>query len=73
MNGIKVNCVYNEQGCRCKNIHIKKSLWGLGTRCCPVFYAESCYLQKEIPKPKLTPPPPQSKKNISIHITIERR
>lgn len=34
---IKVNCKYNDQGAWCKNSNIKRSLWGLGARCCVLY------------------------------------
>lgn len=67
--GIKINCVYNDKGAWCKHTHIKRSLWGIGARCCSVFNGELCSLQEEIPKPRSTPPPPQ-KKNIPTNIII---
>ncbi len=75
--GIKINCVYNDKGAWCKNKNIKRSLWGMGARCCSVFNGEpfnslSCSLKEEVPKPRLTFSPQSPKKNVSIHLIIEK-
>ena len=33
---IKVNCIHNDQGAWCKHKEVKRSLWGLGARICPL-------------------------------------
>ena len=31
---LRVNCICNDRGAWCKNKNIKRSLFGLGARCC---------------------------------------
>ena len=55
---INVNCIYNDQVAWCTNEKIKRSLFGLGARCCKEFNGESCDLVCKNKKPKSPPPPP---------------
>lgn len=41
---IKVNCKYNDDGAWCINKEIKRSLFGIGTRCCSEFNDKKCSL-----------------------------
>ncbi len=56
--GIKINCKYNDRGVWCTNVMIKRSLFGLGARCCTQYpYANTiCRQQIEHKRP---PPPPK--------------
>ena len=56
---IKINCIWNDQGAWCKNKEIKRSLFGLGARCCIEYGSnKTCQLKKLRPKPLPSPPPP---------------
>jgi len=54
---VKVNCEYNDQGAWCINTNIKRSLWGLGARCCVLYPPDqksSCeFKENKVKKPKL--------------------
>lgn len=54
----KINCKYNDSGAWCTNKNIKRSLFGIGARCCVEFSGEQfqCDL-KEIRTLKAKPPP----------------
>ena len=56
----KINCKQNDRGAWCKDKRIKRSLLGLGARCC-VLYPNwtGCEYQEKYPKPVAPPPPPQ--------------
>jgi len=60
---IEVNCIYNDEGCWCKNRAIKRSLWGLGARMCidAGRLRATCEIREEYPKPASPPPPPPRK------------
>ena len=64
---IKINCIYNDQGAWCKNITIKRSLFGLGARCCVIYpdWNSVCKHQKKYPKPTQIPPAPTYKAEVS--------
>jgi hypothetical protein len=34
---IRINCIYNDDGAWCKNKKIKRSMLGLGARCCVIY------------------------------------
>lgn len=57
---IKINCKYNDQGAWCTNKNIKRSLFGIGARCCTEFNDKECGL-KEIRTKKGNPPPIHTK------------
>lgn len=42
----KINCKYNDQGAWCNNKNIKRSLFGIGARCCSEFNDEKCDLKE---------------------------
>jgi hypothetical protein len=56
----KVNCKYNDNGAWCTNKKIKRSLFGIGARCCTEFNDKECDL-KEIRTKKGNPPPQPTK------------
>lgn len=58
----KVNCKYNDRGAWCTNKNIKRSLFGIGARCCVEFSGNKgqCDL-KEIRTLKAKPPPSPKK------------
>jgi hypothetical protein len=53
---IKINCIYNNRGAWCVNKNIKRSLFGIGARCCIEYPYKNdiCPYQKKYKKP---PPP----------------
>jgi hypothetical protein len=62
---IKINCISNDGGSHCTHKKVKRSLFGLGARCCSEFRGEKCEL-KELRTPKVTPPPSPAEKAKSI-------
>jgi hypothetical protein len=57
---IKINCIYNDRGTWCKNKKIKRSLFGIGARCCIAKpWDNGCNYQQRVSKPKVPPPPPK--------------
>lgn len=56
---ININCKYNDNGAWCKNLNIKRSLFGLGARCCVLFpdkfLSNLCKYQEKYRKPKYKP------------------
>ena len=62
--GIRINCKYNDQGAWCFNKNIKRSLLGLGARCCIIYpnWNGYCEYQEKYARPK-APPSPQGRKN----------
>lgn len=57
---IKINCISNDRGAWCKNKNIKRSLLGIGARCCKIYpnFGESCEYQIKVKRPKSPPPTP---------------
>lgn len=54
------NCIYNDRGAWCTNKNIKKSLFGLGARCCVEFYdCADCIHKVGHKRPTAPPPPPK--------------
>ena len=56
----KVNCIHNNQGAWCTCTEVKRSLWGLGVRCCvmyPPLNGAACANQRETKRPAMAPPP----------------
>lgn len=71
--GIRINCKYNDRGAWCTNKNIKRSLFGIGARCC-VLYPDgiSCKYQEKYEKPKVSiPPHPPLPKEKTININIK--
>lgn len=62
---IKINCIHNDQGWWCKNKQIKRSLWNLGCRMCPVANGKECSLQVKYQRPPPPPMPPVPRYGIS--------
>lgn len=58
---VNIDCVYNDNGAWCKNTQIKRSLMGLGARCCLEYYScEKC--QFKIKNIRPNPPKPMMRK-----------
>ena len=53
----KVNCKWIDNVAWCKNKKVKRSLLGLGARCCKEYppHQEKCPFKEPYPKPKLSP------------------
>lgn len=50
----KINCKYNDRGAWCTHRGIKRSLFGIGARCCvlyPPLNGGECSYQREHPRP----------------------
>ncbi len=65
---ININCKYNDRRAWCKNKNIKRSLFGMGARCCVIYpnCFDYCKYQKKYPKPKYSTPPPPPPKRIKM-------
>ena len=50
---INVNCKQNDSGAWCKDKRVKRSLFGLGARCCVVYNGGICKFQEKYEKPIL--------------------
>jgi hypothetical protein len=59
---ININCIYNDSGAWCTNKNIKRSLCGIGARCCVIhpFFTGHCEYQEKHLRPKCGPPAPQN-------------
>lgn len=55
---IKVNCKYNDQGAWCTNKNVKRSLFGLGARCCSEREGKECSLIEPLYQRKGNKPNP---------------
>ena len=53
---LKINCEYNDDGAWCTNKKVRRSLFGLGSRCCSEYNDKKC--DKKITISKSTSPPP---------------
>ena len=52
--GIKINCIYIDNVAWCKNKNIKRSLFGLGARCCVNYpYGNNCKYQIKHKRPDI--------------------
>jgi hypothetical protein len=65
----KINCKYNDRGVWCTDKRIKRSLLGIGTRCCILFpglNGKKCEYQVKYERPILRPPSasPEKKGNL---------
>ena len=63
---IRINCVYNDQGAWCKNKNVKRSLFGVGARCCKLYpdrFNSMCEFQMKYSRPSIIPPCPKRKEN----------
>ena len=49
--GCNINCKDNNQGVWCKNKNVKRSLFGIGARCCLVFNGKPCPYREKYLKP----------------------
>ena len=48
--GVSINCIFNDQGAWCTNKNIKRSVFGIGARCCieyPPFNGRKCKFKQE--------------------------
>lgn len=63
-----VNCKKNNKGAWCKDKRIKKSLSGIGARCCKIFEGKICEYQDLYPKPQFPSPSPTLAKCLYIYI-----
>ncbi len=68
---ININCIYTDRGAWCKNKNIKRSVFGLGARCCIEYptidhSVGACSYKEEHPKPKLSPCPPKGSKVLPL-------
>ena len=63
--GINVNCRHNDHGAWCKNLNIKRSLFGVGARRCVLYpyLSGNCQYQERYPKPNISPRPQKTKTN----------
>jgi len=52
----RINCKHNDNGAWCTNINVKRSLFGIGARCCSEYNDKECNL-KELRAKKGNPPP----------------
>ena len=70
---IRINCIHNDRGAWCHNKNIKRSLFGLGARCCVLYpnWSENCEYQEKLKRPNIQPPPPLPKKKIYVEVTIK--
>lgn len=69
---ISVNCVYNEDGSWCKNKNVKRSLFGIGSRCCIDYpYSSGCEFKEPYPKPYGKCPSPPAGGSGVIHINVK--
>lgn len=58
----KINCIYNNKGAWCTNQKIKKSLFGIGARCCSEHNDIDCDEKVEhTKKENIAPPAPIQK------------
>jgi len=64
---VRINCVYNDQGAWCTNKLIKRSLCGLGARCCIEFDERSAVCKYKViyPKPDIQLGPMRSNRVVS--------
>ena len=70
---VKINCIWNDQGPWCKNKTVKRSLFGLGARCCTASpYGKGCTIQEMHPRPPAPPPCPK-KRIIREDVVLFRR
>jgi len=58
---LKINCKYSKDVAYCTNNKIKKSLFGMGARCCVEYHDKVCSI-KEVKTIKGSPPPSPQKK-----------
>ena len=71
-----VNCRWNDQGAWCRNKKVKRSMFGIGARCCIEYNGnKACKFKELFPKPKDPPSPLRIKKTLSepkeLYVLIE--
>ena len=54
---LNINCIHNNDGAWCNNKKVKRSLFGIGARCCSEYspYPKDCPYKEEYPLPKTVP------------------
>jgi hypothetical protein len=57
---LKINCKFNDNGAWCANKNIKRSLFGMGARCCCEYDGKTCSIKEE--RSKMAEPPKPIKK-----------
>jgi hypothetical protein len=71
---ININCQYNDCGAWCKNKNIKRSLFGLGARCCilyPGLNGKTCAFQVMYNRPT-SPPSPRRKEYHAKFLVVQK-
>jgi hypothetical protein len=54
---VKVNCINNDKGAYCKDKKVKRSLFGLGARCCSEYHnINKCPYKVGVNKNEVQPP-----------------
>lgn len=59
---ININCQQNDRGAWCKDKRVRRSLLGIGVRCCKIFEGDVCEYQKLYARPDPVPPGIKEKK-----------
>jgi hypothetical protein len=49
----RINCVKNNNGAWCKDKRVKRSLFGIGARCCLIYDGYKCPYQEMYIKPRI--------------------
>ena len=62
----KVNCIHNSEDVHCDNKAIKRSLFGIGPRCCVEYGNKRCNLKVKHIKPIPRPAPTLRQNQINI-------
>lgn len=44
---LKINCKYNDQEAWCINKNVKRSLFGIGAKCCNLYNNKKCKYQEK--------------------------
>jgi len=58
---VKINCTQNDRGAWCKDKRIKRSIWGIGARCCIEYDDKICDIKQPTKRPKINGPHSSSK------------
>ena len=69
-----INCIYNDESAWCTNKNVKRSLFGIGVRCCRAYDGETCEHQEEsCGRPLVPPPAPSLKKRNKTKTTKSKK